>query len=130
MPAETFQLIGQIGSSGRKAVARLHWNFGDGYEMGALVGHADGQEFVHIIFNALSDRSANNITDPFDSVSKTPMEYFQDFFMRHEVSGAACNVVTTRGDTLLVYLDEDEINWDVIGKQAHKTGIRFRQARV
>lgn len=130
MPTESFQLIGQLGSAGKKAVARLRWNFGDGYEYGAVVGHADGQEFVTLTFNALSDRSANNIVDPFDSVSKTPMEYLQDFFMRHEVSGAALNVTTTRGAALLVYLDEDEINWERFGKQVDKITLRFRQART
>jgi hypothetical protein len=127
---ETFQLIGQIGSSGRKAVARLRWNFGDGYEMGAVVGHQDGQEFVSILFNALSDRAAQNITDPEDMASKTPMEYALDFFLRREQDGEAFNVTTTRGATLLVYLDEDEISWDVISKNAHKTGLKFRQART
>lgn len=130
MPTQTFQLIGQIGSTGRKAVARLRFDYGDGYEQGVIVGHADGQEFMTCTFNAISDRSANNITDPEDSTSKTPMEYLHDFFMRREVDGAAFNVTTTRGATLLVYLDEDSINWDVIAKNAHKITLRFRQART
>src|SRR5689334_13978103 len=130
MPTQTFQLIGQINSGGRRVVARLRWPFGDGFEMGALVGHSDGQEFVNIVFNALSDRTAQNITDLEDSTSKTPMQYLIDFFMRREVDGAAFNVTTTRNATLLVYLDEDELNWDIIGKKAFKTGLRFRQART
>jgi hypothetical protein len=130
LPTQTFQLIANIGSGGKKAVARLRWNFGDGYEMGAVVGHADGQEFVNYAFKAISDRAAQNITDPEDSVSKTPMEYALDFFMRREVDGAAFNVTTTRGATLLVYLEEDEISWETISKQAQTTGLKFRQARV
>lgn len=130
MPTQTLSLIGSIGSGGKLAIARLRFDYGDGYEQGVIVGHTDGREFVSLVFNALSDRSANNITDPEDATSKTPMEYFKDFFVRRVQDGAAFNVTTTRGDTLLVYLDEDEINWDVITKQAMKTGLRFRQARV
>lgn len=130
MPTQTFQLIGQLGSAGSKRVARLRFNYGDGYEQAVVVGHADGQEFVELSFNAMSDRTADNFTDPEDSVSKTPMEYLQDFFMRRQADGAAFNVTTNRGATLLVYLDEDEINWEYFAKQAHKITMRFRQART
>ena len=126
----SFQLIGQIASGGRLGFARLRWDFGDGYEWGALVGHSDGRESMTCVFNALSDRTADNITDAEDSTSKTPMEYLHDFFVRREQDGAAFNVTTTRGDTLLVYLDEDDLSWEVISKKAHKTGLKFRQART
>lgn len=130
MPTQTFQLIGQMGSGGRLAVPRIRHDFGDGYERGAIVGNSAGREYISLVFNALSDRTAQYITDPEDMATKTPMEYLHDFFLARTLDGAAFNVTTTRGDTLLCYLDEDEINWDVISKQAMKTGIKFRQARV
>lgn len=130
MPTQTFQLIGQIGSGGKLAVSKLHWNFGDGHEISAVVGHSEGQEFVNLIFNACSDRTAQNLVDPEDSVTRTPLEYAISFFRRRAVDGEAFNVTTTREDTLLVYLAEDEISYDIISKKIHKTGLRFRQART
>lgn len=130
MPTQTFALIGQIGSGGRLAVARLNFDYGDGYEQSVVVGHSSGQEFVNLTFNALSDRTAQNIVDAEDSVTRTPLEYAIAFFKRRMVDGAAFNVTTTRDDTLLVYFAEDEISYDTISKKAHRGGLRFRQARV
>ena len=127
---ETFQLIGQIGSGGSLSVARLRFRYGGGYEQSALVGHSSGDESVSLVFNALSDRTAQNLVDAEDSATRTPLEYAIAFFTRRMVDGAAFNVTTTRGDTLLVYLDEDTISYDYISKSVFKGGLRFRQART
>jgi hypothetical protein len=115
---QTFLIKGQLTSGGRVAYSRLRWEFGEGYELGALVRHQDGREFVNYLFNALSDRPEHNITDPEDSTSKTRMHYALDFLKRREGDGAAFNVTTARGATLLVYLDEDEISWETITKRS------------
>lgn len=130
MPTQTFQLIGQIGSGGSLSVARLRFRYGGGYEQSVLVGHSSGDESVSLVFNALSDRTAQNLVDAEDSVTRTPLEYAIAFFTRRMVDGAAFNVTTTRGDTLLVYLDEETISYDYISKSVFKGGLRFRQART
>lgn len=130
MPTQTFQLIGQLGSDYELAFARLDFDFGDGYQQSVNVGHSDGQEFMTLVFNALSNRSANNITDPEDSTSKTPEEYVKDFFVRRMNDGEAFNVTTTRGDTLLVTFAESRLNLRRSHKQASGgVSIRFRQHR-
>ena len=130
MPTQTFQLIGQLGSEYEIAFARLDFDYGDGYEQSVIVGHSSGQEFVTLVFNVLSNRSAQNITDPEDSVSKTREKYLIDFFTRRQVDGAAFNVTTTRGDTLLVTFAEARLNLKRSYKQASgSVAIRFRQHR-
>ena len=126
---ETFQLIGQLGSDYELAYARLDFDFGDGYEQSVIVGHSSGQEFVNLTFNVISNRAAQNITDPEDSISKTPEKYLIDFFRRRMVDGEAFNVTTTRGDTLLVTFAESRININRFTKQVGKLTLRFRQHR-
>ncbi len=129
MPTQTFQLIGQVGSDLMLSVARIVHDFGDGYESATVTGNSAGQEFVTLVFNTLSDRSAQNLTDPEDSVSKTPVEYLLDFFLARMADGAAFNVTTTRGATLLVTFAESEVNLRTISRKAFSTGLRFRQHR-
>jgi len=129
VPTQTFQLIGHPSSEYELAFARLDFDFGDGYEQSVIVGHSSGQEFVTLVFNALSNRSANNITDPEDSVSKTPEKYLIDFFVRRMQDGAAFNVTTTRGDTLLVTFAESKLPIKRIGKSVGQVSLRFRQHR-
>lgn len=126
---ETFQLIGQLGSDYELAYARLDFDYGDGYEQSVIVGHSSGQEFINITFNAISNRAAQNITDPEDMVSKTPEKYLIDFFKRRMVDGEAWNVTTTRGDTLLVTFAQDTIQIKRFGKQVGSVTVRCRQHR-
>lgn len=67
---ETFQLIGQIGSEYEIRVARIDHDFGDGYDSSTLVGNSAGQEFVTLVFNALTDRTGDQITDPEDGAAR------------------------------------------------------------
>lgn len=127
MPA--FQLIGQIGSGYALDFARLEFDYGDGKIDSVLVGHSDGQEFMTIEFNALSNRSAQNITDTEDSNVKTPEKYLIDFVKRRAGDGAAFDVTTTRGDTLSVKLAEYRVEFQRIGKDVSKATIRVKQAR-
>lgn len=129
MPTQTFQLPGQLTSEYELQFARIVHDFGDGYESAALVGNSSGQEFVTLVFNALTDRSGDVLTDPEDSTSKTKAKYLIDFFARRMVDGAAFNVTTTRGDTLLVTFAESTLNMKIIGRKAFSTGLRFRQHR-
>ena len=129
MPTQTFQLIGQIGSEYELRVARIDHDFGDGYDSSTLVGNSAGQEFVTLVFNALTDRTGDQITDPEDSVSKTKTEYVKDFFLARMADGAAFNVTTTRGETLLVKFAEPSLTLRNISRKAFSTGIRFRQHR-
>jgi hypothetical protein len=129
MPTQTFQITAQVGGEYRLRVARIVHDFGDGYDSSALVGNAAGEEFVTLVFNALTDRTSDQITDPEDSTSKTKFEYLHDFFLARMVDGAAFNVVTTRGDTLLVKFVESEISATNISRKAFSTGLRFRQYR-
>lgn len=129
MPTQTFQLIGQINSEYELAYARLDFDFGDGYEQSVIVGHSAGQEFVTLVFNVLSNRSAQNILDPEDATNKTPEKYLIDFFKNRMVDGAAFNVTTTRGDTLLVTFADSRLPITRISKQVGQISIRFRQHR-
>ncbi|MGH7815784.1 MAG: hypothetical protein ACREOR_00185 [Candidatus Binatia bacterium] len=129
MPTQTFVLIGQPSSEYELAFARLDFDFGDGYEQSVIVGHSSGQEFVTLVFNALSNRSAQNITDPEDSTAKTPEKYLIDFFTRRMVDGAAFNVTTTRGATLLVTFADSKLPIKRTGKNIGQINIRFRQHR-
>lgn len=129
MPTQTFQLIGQPGSDYELAFARLEFNFGDGYEQAVIVGHSSGQEFATLTFNVISNRSAQNLTDPEDSTNKTPEKYLIDFFTRRMVDGEAFNVTTTRGDTLLVTFAQDTLPIKRIAKNAGQISIRFKQHR-
>jgi hypothetical protein len=126
---ENFLLIGQMGSDYELAVARLEFDYGDGYDQGAVVGHSSGQEFVTLTFNALSNRSAQNLTDPEDATSKTPEKYLIDFFTRRMVDGEAFNVTTTRGATLLVKFADHRLPIKRVGKSIGQVSIRFRQHR-
>lgn len=127
MPA--FQLIGQIGSSYALDFARLEFDYGDGHQQSALVGHSDGQEFMTIEFNVLSNRSAQNITDAEDSTAKTPEKYVIDFVKRRAGDGASFTVTTTRGDTLSVRLAEYRVEFQRIGGNISKATLRVKQAR-
>lgn len=129
MSTQTFQLIGQIGSEYELRVARIEHDFGDGYESSTLVGNSAGQEFVTLVFNALTDRSGDVLTDPEDSTSKTKLEYVHDFFLARMADGAAFNVTTTRGDTLLVTFGEPAIAAKTIGRKAFSMSFRFKQHR-
>lgn len=129
MPTQTFQLIGQIGSEYELQVARIYHDFGDGYESSTLVGNAAGQEFVTLVFNVLTDRTGDVLTDPEDSVSKTKFEYLHDFFLARMADGAAFNVTTTRSETLLVTFADPSITARNIGRKAFSTGLRFKQHR-
>lgn len=129
MPTQTFQLIGQMGSAYELQFARIVHDFGDGYESAALVGNSSGQEFVTLKFNVLTDRAGDVLTDPEDSTSKTRAKYLIDFFTRRMVDGAAFNVTTTRGDTLLVTFAESTLSAEIINRKAYSTGLRFRQHR-
>lgn len=130
MPVPDFLLIGQIGSDLDVAYARIIHDFGDGFVQQALVGHASGEESVTLIFNTLSDRSAQNVLDPEDSTNKTPTQYLLDYLKRRVADGSAFNVTTTRGVLLSVYWLEPNINWKTISKKAGSTGLKFRQART
>lgn len=130
IPTQSFQLIAQVQSDLTFRVSRIVHDFGDGYQQAAVVGNSAGEEFVTLNFNTLSDRSAQNLIDPEDSVSKTPTKYLLDFFLARMLDGAAFNVTTTRGATLLVYFAESEINLRIISRKAFSTGLKFRQARV
>lgn len=127
---ETFQLIGQVGSDYELRVARLYHDFGDGYATTELVGNAAGEEFVTLVFNALTDRTGDQITDPEDSTAKTKFEYLKDFFLARMADGEAFNVTTTRGETLLVLFAEPGLSLRNISRKAFSTGIRFRQYRA
>lgn len=129
MPTQTFQLIGQLESGYEINFARLDFDYGDGYMQSVNVGHSSGQEFVNLTFNAISNRAAQNITDPEDSTSKTPEKYLIDFFARRMNDGAAFNVTTIRGDTLLVTFADPRLNITRFSKQVGKVTIRFRQYR-
>lgn len=129
MPTPSFALPGQLGSDYELSFARLEQNFGDGYETAAIVGHSSGQEFVTLTFNAISNRSAQNITDPEDSTSKTPEKYLIDFFTRRMVDGAAFNVTTTRGDTLLVTFAQDSLPINRFSRNVGRVSIKFKQHR-
>lgn len=129
MPTQTLQITGQLGSDYELAFARLDFDYGDGYEQSVIVGHSSGQEFVNLTFNGLSNRSAQNITDPEDSTSKTPEKYLIDFFTRRMVDGAAFNVTTTRGDTLLVTFADSRLSINRFSKQVGKVTVRLRQHR-
>ena len=126
---ETFQLIGQLGSRYEMRFARIDHHFGDGYSTGAVVGNSAGTEYVTLVFNALTDRSTSEITDPEDSTAKTKMKYLIDFFLRRMNDGAAFNVTTTRGATLSVKFAETTIDAETISRKAFTTGLRFRQHR-
>jgi hypothetical protein len=126
---ESFALIGQLGSDYELAYARLDFDYGDGYEQSVIVGHSSGQEFINITFNAISNRAAQNLTDPEDSVSKTPEKYLIDFFKRRMTDGEAFNVTTTRGDTLLVTFAQDALQIKRFGKQVGSVTVRCRQHR-
>lgn len=126
---ETLQITGQLGSDYELAYARLDFDYGDGYEQSVIVGHSSGQEFINITFNAISNRTAQNLIDPEDSVSKTPEKYLIDFFKRRMVDGEAFNVTTTRGDTLLVTFAQDQLQIKRFGKQVGLVTIRCRQHR-
>lgn len=129
MPTQTFQLIGQLGSDYELAFSRLNFDYGDGYEQSVIVGHSDGQEFINITFNVLSNRAASNITDPETSTIKTPEQYLIDFFKRRMADGEAFNVTTTRGATLLVTFADSKLNINRFGKQVGRVTVRCRQHR-
>jgi hypothetical protein len=129
MPTPSFQLIGQIGSGYALDFARLNFNYGDGYMQSVLVGHADGQEFMTIEFNGLSNRTAQNLTDSEDSATKTPEKYLIDFVKRRAADGASFTVTTTRGDTLTVRLVDYRVEFVRIGKNVSKASIKVMQAR-
>ncbi len=130
MPTQTLQITGQLNSDYELSFARLEFNFGDGYEQAAIVGHSSGQEFVTLNFNGLSNRSAQNLTDPEDSMAKTPEKYLIDFFKRRMVDGEAFNVTTTRGDTLLVTFADSTLPLKRFGKNVSSVAIRFKQHRT
>lgn len=124
-----FQLIGQIGSSYALGFSRLEFDYGDGYSQSVLTGHSDGEEAMTVEFNALSNRSAQNITDAEDSTSKTPEKYLIDFVKRRAGDGASFTITTTRGDTLTVRLVEYRVEFQRVGGNISKASIRVRQAR-
>src|SRR5262245_38694195 len=126
---QSLQLIGQIGSEYELEFAEIVRDYGDGRDDSVLVGHSEGQEFVTLIFNALTDRSGDTISDPEDSTTKTRMKYLIDFFTRRKVDGEAFNVTTTREQTLLVKFADRSLTAKNIGRKAYSVGIRFRQHR-
>jgi hypothetical protein len=128
--AAAFLLIGQLSSEYELTFARLDFDYGDGYEQSVNVGHSSGQEFVTLTFNAISDRSAQNVTDPEDATAKTPEKYLIDYFKRRMDDGDYFNVTTTRGDTLSVTFADSKLNINRFGKQVGRVSIRFRQHRT
>jgi hypothetical protein len=127
---ETFLLVSQIGSDLSLSVARIVHDFGDGYEKATVTGNSAGEEYVTLVFNTLTDRDSDTVTDPEDMVVKTKTKYLIDFFLRRMNDGEAFNVTTTRGATLLVTFAESEINLKTISRKAFSTGLRFRQHRT
>lgn len=79
-----------------KRFARLTWDHGDGFEPSALVGHSAGTVESYVLDLFLPDRATDTrflITDDGDSNTvKTYKKYFNDFFDRRMVDGAAFKV--------------------------------------
>lgn len=130
MPLETFQLDPQAELEAEDAYAELRWNFGEGYEGQAFVGHSDGQRYYRFSYVA-PNRTTHQVTDPEDMAVKTYAKYVRDFFGRRKVDGAAFYVDDPiSGSAVEVTFVESSVVFKSIGKSTFVIQAQFRQHRT